>query len=166
MIDDHTFGVPEPRGEGRLARWYRRNRPAVLATLWLWILFLILALVTLFTGWASLLVTLAIQILLSLAAGGLAARIYHRRPAEGTSPAKQGALAGIFLPLTTGIVILIVAIWIGIGSFGTLIPLMLPYFLALPGAVILSGGLGWAGGRLVGRVIGKRTLSTRSAGSK
>lgn len=161
MIDDHTFGVPDPRGEGRLARWYRRNRPAVLATLWLWILFLILALVTLFTGWASLLVTLGIQTLLSLAAGGLAAWIFHRKPVEGTSHARHGALAGIFLPLTTGIVILVVAILIGIGSFGTLVPLMLPYFVALPGAVILSGGLGWAGGWLTQRILEKRPRVTK-----
>jgi hypothetical protein len=161
MIDDHTFGVPDPRGERRLARWYRRNRPAVLATLWLWILFLILALVTLFTGWASLLVTLAIQTLLSLAAGGLAAWIYHPKPVEGTSHARQGALAGIFLPLTTGIVILVAAILIGIGSFGTLVPLMLPYFVALPGAVILSGGLGWAGGWLMQRILEKRPRATK-----
>ena len=161
MIDDHTFGVPDPRGEGRLSRWYRRNRPAVLATLWLWILFLILALVTLFTGWASLLATLVIQTLLSFVAGGLAAWIYHRKPAEGTSHARQGALAGIFLPLTTGIVILVAAILIGVGSFGTLVPLMLPYFVALPGAVILSGGLGWAGGWLVGRILGMRPRVTK-----
>ena len=156
MIDDHTFGVPDSRHEGRLARWYRRNRPAVLATLWLWILFFILALITLFTGWASLLATLVIQTLLSFVAGGLAAWLFHRKPAEGTSHARQGALAGIFLPLTTGIVILAAAILIGIGSFGTLVPLMLPYFVALPGAVILSGGLGWAGGWLVGRILEKR----------
>jgi len=161
MIDDHTFGVPEPRGEGCLARWYRRNRPAVLATIWLWILFLILALITLFSGWASLLVTLAIQILLSFAAGGLAAWLFHRKPVEGTSHARQGALAGIFLPLTTGIVILVAAILIGVGSFGTLVPLMLPYFVALPGAVILSGGLGWAGGWLVGRILEKRPRGTK-----
>ena len=157
MIDDHTFGAKKSESKSGFSRWYERNRPAVIATLWLWLVFLILALITLFTGWASLLVTMLIQTILSLGAGMLAANLFQKKPIENSSAARQGILAGIYLPLTTGIVISIVGLWIGVGSLGTLVPLMLPFCVALPAAVILDGFCGLIGARLWQWVAERRT---------
>ena len=148
MIDDHTFGTPDPSNGNRFLRWYQRFKPALTAALWFWVLFLLLDLIALFTGWASLIVTLSIQILLSFGAGWLAGRLYENAPISGSGAGRQGALTGLFLPLTTGLIIILVALWIGISSFGSLVPIMLPYFLSLPIQILLCVFLGLLGGKL------------------
>ena len=158
MLDDHTFGVEDPERGNALERWYRRNRPAVFATLWLWLLFLILAGVTLLTGWASRPVTLVLQMVLSFGAGLLAGWYHRRDRPEIPRYTRLGALAGFLLPFTTAIVIVIVALVIGIGSLGTLLPLMIPYFLSLPLELIFCSGLGALGGRIVQGLADRKPL--------
>ena len=152
MMDDNTFGVEPAKSQNRLKRWADKNRPALTATAWVWFFFFILALIALFTGWASLPVTLGLQIVLSFAAGYIAGRIERQTPDSSSSPVRQGMLAGVYLQVTTALVILVVAVLVGIGSFGALIPLLVPYFLALPPALLFSAGFGAFGARLAGRV--------------
>ncbi len=156
MLDDHTFGVADAEFEGRFTRWRRHYRPAWMAALWFWVFFLLLALVTLFTGWASLPVTLSLQALMALAAGALAAVLLHREGHEQLVFAHMGAWAGILLVLTTLGVVLLVALWVGISTFGTTLPLMIPYCFSLPMAVVLCGSLGALGGRIVQAILKAR----------
>lgn len=148
MIDDHTFGTPNPSNGNRFSRWYQRFKPALTAALWFWVLFMLLDLVALFTGWASLIVTLSMQTILSFGAGWLAGHLYEKAPFSGSNARRQGTLAGLFLPLTTGLIIILVAFWIGISSLGSLIPIMLPYFLSFPVQILLCVFLGLLGGKL------------------
>ena len=145
MLDQHTFGIQDTQPP---QTWRQRNRPALVAAAWFWLFFLILALISLFTGWASLPVTLGLQLLLSLGAGVLAARLHRRQTAADPNYVHQGALAGFYLPLTTAAVILVVALVAGIGSLGTLLPLMIPYFVALPVELGMCSALGALGARL------------------
>lgn len=147
MLDDHTFGVDDPNRRSRLSRWYQRRRPALVATAWFWLLFFILALITLLTGWASLPVTLGLQVLVSFGAGALAARLYNKADPESGQYVRQGAHAGLYLPVTTLLVILVVALWLGVSSFGVLLPLMVPYFLSFPLVLVLSVLLAMLGAR-------------------
>jgi len=147
MLDDHTFGVNDPEQRSRFSHWYQRHRPSLVATAWFWLLFFVLALVTLFTGWASLPVTLTLQVLVSFGAGALAAWLHHKVDPRSDQYTRLGAYAGIYLPVTTLLVILVVALWLGISSFGALLPLMVPYFLSFPLVLILSGFLAMLGAR-------------------
>jgi polyferredoxin len=148
MIDDHTFGVDDPDQQSRLSRWYQHHRPALVATAWFWLLFFILALITLVTGWASLPVTMSLQVLVSFGAGYVAAKTHHKEDPQSPNYARLGALTGLYLPFTTLIVIILVALWIGISSFGTLIPLMIPYFLFFPLLLVASAALAFLGARM------------------
>ena len=148
MLNDHTFGFEKPPKDSAIARWYRRNRSALVATAWFWLAFFLLALITLLTGWASLPVTFTLQVLVSFGAGYLAARLGYKADLAATNISRQGMLAGLYLPLTTLLVLVIVALWIGIASFGALLPLMLPYFLSLPPLILLCTFLGYLGARL------------------
>jgi len=121
------------------------RRPALAAAACWWLVFLALAVVTLFTGWASRPVTLMLQLVASLGAGFQAGWLYQRGRPGGNRLVRQGALAGFYLPVASALVILVVAVLVGIGSFGLLIPLMIPYFLFLPveiGACSLLGAFG------------------------
>lgn len=143
MLDEHTFGTRHQAS--RLSQWMHDRRPALVATGTFWLVFLVLSIITLFTGWGSRAVTLVMQILLSLGAGFLAAWMLHRNKTVPGGYVRQGALAGFYLPLTTALVVLALAILIGLGSLGTLLPLMIPYFLFLPvelGACSAVGALG------------------------
>jgi len=155
MLDDHTFGVDDPEQRSLLSRWYQHHRPALVATAWFWLLFFALALITLFTGWASLPVTLTLQVLVSFGAGATAAWLHHKADPESDQYVRLGTYAGLYLPATTLLVILIVALWLGISSFGALLPLMVPYFLSFPIVLILSGLLAMSGAK-VARYIIKR----------
>ena len=126
-------------------RWPAAHRPALVAAAWFWLVFLALALITLFTGWASRPVTLVLQLIASLGAGFLAARLQRRHFPGLPLTTRQGTLAGFYLPVATAVVIILVAILAGAASLGLLLPLMLPYFLFLPveiGACSLLGALG------------------------
>ena len=157
MLDDHTFGVDDPEQRSRFSRWYRQNRPALVATAWFWLLFFVLALVTLFTGWASLPVTLTLQVLVSFGSGALAAWLHYKANPESSQYARLGAYAGIYLPATTLLVILVVALWMGISSFGALLPLMVPYFLSFPLVFVLSVLLALLGARGAGYFLRRKS---------
>jgi hypothetical protein len=151
MLDDHTFGFDQSPPPGSWQAWVRRERPALAAAAWFWPMFLLLALVALFTGWASLPITLSLQVLVSLGAGWAAGRFDRRAYLFGLEtqrlrPTRMGAFAGIYLALTTALVLVLVAIWAGLGSFGTLVPLMIPYFAALPVELAFCGLAGALGG--------------------
>jgi len=147
MLDDHTFGVDDPEQRSRFSRWFQHHRPALVATAWFWLLFFILALITLLTGWASLPVTLTLQVMVSCGAGALAAWLHYKADPESGQYARLGAYAGLYLPVTSLLVILIVALWLGISSFGALLPLMVPYFLSFPLVLVLSALLAMFGAR-------------------
>ena len=149
MLDDHTFGVHDAEDRVGWGRWVNRWQPALVAAAWFWVFFFILALITLFTGWASLIVTLALQSLTSLGAGAVAARRLHQLERPNPRYTQMGAFAGFFLVLTTFAVVILVALWVGLSSFGAALPLMIPYFLNIPTALILCGGFGAIGARLM-----------------
>jgi|GEM_PF-3525486 len=150
MLNDNTFGVQSPKNQNPWQRWASNNRPALIATAWVWLFFFLLALIALFTGWASLPFTVGAQVLLSLVAGYIAGRIHRKTPGGASTPVRQGILSGVLLQATTAVVILGIAILVGIGSFGALIPLMVPYFVALIPALVCSAALGALGARLAG----------------
>lgn len=125
--------------------WRKAQRPALKAAAAWWLVFLILAIVTLFTGWASRPVTLFLQLVASLGAGFLAAWLSRGEVGNAAKAVRQGAFAGLYLPLASAAVVLIIAILAGIGSLGALLPVMIPYFLFLPveiGACSQCGALG------------------------
>lgn len=132
MIDNHTFGIEPPAQPRGLKALYQRDQAAIQAAAWLWAVFLILAVITLFTGWASLGVTLFLQFLVSFASGFLAGRNERRNHPEAPRITRMGALSGFYLVLVTALVLTLLAIVVGVGSLGTVVPLMIPYFLSLP----------------------------------
>jgi hypothetical protein len=145
MLDDRTFGVEDPGPRRGLRGWYDRERPALKAAAWFWVVFLALSFVSLFTGWASLGLTMLLQAVVGLAAGVLAAVFHHRDRPQKQRSIRMGIFAGVYLCLTTLLVILVFAIVAGLGSLGVLVPIMVPYFVALPGEFLicsLAGGLG------------------------
>ena len=112
--------------------WRIEQRPALVAAACWWLTFLVMAVITLFTGWASRPVTLYLQLLTSLGAGFQAAWLYQRSQPADTRHVRQGALAGFYLPVASAMIILVIAVMAGLSSFGSLLPLMIPYFLFLP----------------------------------
>jgi hypothetical protein len=125
--------------------WGKALQPALKAAATWWLVFLFLAIVTLFTGWASRPVTLFLQLVASLGAGILAAWLSKTEVGGAAKAVRQGAFAGLYLPLASAAVVLIIAILAGISSLGALLPVMIPYFLFLPieiGACSLCGALG------------------------
>lgn len=156
MLDENTFGIEQPPAATGPQAWMRRNRPAILAAAWLWLVFLALALVTLFTGWASLPVTFTLQSLVSLGAGALAAWLLEKEQRAEPHYTRMGATAGFYLALTTAVVVTLVGIWAGLGSLGTLIPFMVPYCISLPLEVGICGFTGAVGARLMQAILVKR----------
>ena len=145
MLDEHTFGVRPVQPERGLRIWYRQNRAALLAAAWFWVLFLVLAALTLFTGWSSRPVTLFLEMIVSLGAGILAAWLHRREQPLAPRYVRMGTLAGFYLPLTTAVAITLIALAAGLASLGTLLPLMIPYFVFLPvelGVCSLLGAFG------------------------
>lgn len=145
MVDDQTFGVRFTRGEPRLAKWYHDQRPAIIATAWFWLAFLVLAGITLVTGWASRPVTLVLQWPLSFGAGVLAAYLHQKEYPGQTGAVRMGILAGCYLPLSVAAVMMMLAILAAFVSFGTTLFLTIPYFVTLPleiGACTIFGALG------------------------
>ena len=121
------------------------KRPALVAAATWWLVFLLLAVVTLFTGWASRPITLYLQLLASLGAGVQAAWLYRRWNPEGSQYVRQGAFAGLYLPLASAAVLIVTSILLAIGSLGAVLLLTIPYFLFLPieiGGCSLSGAFG------------------------
>ena len=153
MMDEVTFGIAKTQEKGRLARWLERDRPAIIATAIAFPLFLILAAITLITGWASRPVTLLLQVILSFGAGILAAWLDSRQNPELPRPVRQGAFAGLYLPLSVAILITLLALVLALGSLGTLIPLMVPYFILLPIELGLCSFIGAGGAWLSSRAI-------------
>jgi hypothetical protein len=157
MLDDHTFGFEKPPKDSAVARWCRRNHSALVATAWFWLAFFVLALITLLTGWASLPLTFALQALVSFGAGYLAARLGYKEEPAAANFSRQGARAGFYLPLTSLLVLLVVALWIGIASFGAMLPLMVPFFLSLPLLFLMCTFMGVLGARMAEFILKRKS---------
>ncbi len=141
MLDNYTFGVRQSQKQNpRIGL-----RPAIRATAWLWLVFLALALVTLFTGWASLLITSILELLVSFCAGLLAGYFISRSKSDRPRYLLNGAVAGMLLPVTAALTAGVIGIFAGLGTMGTALGLMLPYLISLPlviGLCTLLGALG------------------------
>ena len=144
-MSDNALSAENHTGRTKLQGWYTRDRPSILAAAWFWLFFVLLAAVTLLTGWASLPVTLGLQSILSLGAGALAAWLLRREGRPSPRYSHSGALAGLYLTVITAAAISGLAVLIGIGSLGTTLPLMLPYFLSLPVQAINTSLFGAVG---------------------
>ena len=153
MINENTFGVVETGPQKGLRAGYQRNRPAIVAATWFWLLFMVLAVITLFTGWASRPVTLLLQLFLAFFSGILAAWLHKRQNPVEPRYVRMGALAGFYLPLTTALIITLVVLVTGIGSYGLLLPLMIPYFVSLPVEMGACSMLGAAGAWLFKKIV-------------
>jgi hypothetical protein len=144
-MSDNAVSTSDHTVRTSLQGWYRRDRPSILAAAWFWLFFVLLAAVTLLTGWASLPVTLGLQSILSLGAGALAAWLLQREGRLSPRYSHSGALAGLYLTAITAAAIIGLAVLIGIGSLGATLPLMLPYFLSLPVQAINTSLFGAVG---------------------
>lgn len=155
-MHQETVSVPPMAADAKEVPWRQRHRPALRAAAWFFVFFVVLAAITLFTGWASRAVTLFLQIALSLGAGFLAAGLHRKEGSAEISPIRMGALAGFYLPLAAALAMTLLAILVGICSLGVVIPLMVPYFAFLPielGACSLVGALGaWLFQVTLGRI--------------
>jgi hypothetical protein len=90
-------------------------------------------------------VTLFLEMIVSLGAGILAAWLHRREQPLAPRYVRMGTLAGFYLPLTTAVAITLIALAAGLASLGTLLPLMIPYFVFLPvelGVCSLLGAFG------------------------
>ena len=156
MINNHDMdGQPSRKTNWGLRGWYYRNRPAIKAAAIFWLFFLALSFITLFTGWASLTVTMLLQAVVCFFAGLTAAWLHHREKPAQQRYIRLGILTGVYLCLTTLIIILLFAVITGLGSLGLLIPIMIPYFFALPGELLICMTMGAAGSGLYSFLIKK-----------
>ena len=131
--------------------WVKEQLPAIQAAATWWLVFLALAVLNMVFGWGSRLFIIILQLLVSMGAGLQAAWLTRRNSQAGQSALRQGALAGFILPLTTGGVILLIAILVGITSLGVLIPLIIVFFLFLPFEIAACAIAGLAGAGLYGK---------------
>lgn len=125
------FGYGDIRPDPSFA-WLARIRPALTAAARWSALFFVLAVVTLWAGWASLTVTLVLQVIVGALAAGDAARQGKQLGKSGLWNIGQAVLATWMLLGGVGVLILLLALIAGSESAGTLVPLMVPYFLSLP----------------------------------
>ncbi len=127
--------------------WMIHYRPAVNAAVRWMALYLLFALISLITGWASLVVTLFLQLITGVVAAGQAA-IQARRMGLSARRVWMQSLVAVWL-LLGGVTALIIAIAAvaGFGSVGVLVPVMVPYLVVLPGVwimgTLLAFGMGW-----------------------
>jgi len=140
------FGFGEVQQQDPVTRWLEQARPALTAAARWSALYLVLSLISLLTGWASLTVTLVLQTLMGVVAGWQAARWACAR-GDGRWAAIRQALGAVWLLLGGATILILGAAMVaGAESAGVLIPLMVPYLMALPVVWLL----GTAGGVLVG----------------
>lgn len=114
MINQPTLPLEQPRPANRLSAWYQRDRSAILAAAWTWLLFFLANL----AGLVALPACLAGQIAVSLAAGMLAAHFERRAGLPNPNYARMGTLAGFYVCATNLVAIFILAALVGLATLG------------------------------------------------